>query len=443
LYLAQVIGKRFADATVVATTLVEPTHYALQARLGLVATPVANAPQPAFAPRFDAPNVRTDDLSAPAQPAAPWLCVSPAAIRVDRNAFLTAKISPPQVADPQPSPQNPTPAPAHDWVAFKAKMRAVLDQYAAYAAPGMEARTKALAQAIIDALGPFAVDRVAQWPRPHGNVASYALVEIPTGPGVWILGLPMPVSADVVSIDTDEIADWMSPTAPALALDAAARASVKAFLDGVLVGKTDAAEIARIKGVRDAAITGMQKFAAASRRVRDEIPFIGLPPATAPVPSGVAIGKLPPVASSDPIDVVLETVIDADASRTAASIDTAFDALEDVVNAGPTLEALASMRASPTSECVVPFLWSAQAKTQPALQPLSSGLFRPQAVGVILRKPASIDESTRFEAAHARLPALIDDLTSAMVLGPRRRLVLQASHGLKKPVTDEIERKPR
>ena len=59
---------------------------------------------------------------------------------------------------------------------------------------------------------------------------------------------------------------------------------------------------------------------------------------------------------------------------------------------------------------------------------------------MIANKPATKSESARFYEAEPTLPGLANDLSETMIFGPRRRLVVQAFHGLAKPDEDTVQR---
>jgi hypothetical protein len=133
--------------------------------------------------------------------------------------------------------------------------------------------------------------------------------------------------------------------------------------------------------------------------------------------------------------------------------------LEKVTNAADTLASLANMMPQPGAAADILMRWSCrdavEAKLTGKFKPASSD---PDIKTMILVKPAKKDETaalsptqlmkakrpkrankSRLADDHA-LTDLADNLTKTMVFGPRRRLVIQAFHGLAKPQDDIVER---
>jgi hypothetical protein len=452
LFLAQKIGQRFRAPVIEGVSSAQTdsvdTHYRISARLELAQDETKTSGRSVvFAPPVRLQDIVPTDLEVDANEPAPWWPIAPVAIRRDSGTSIEATIVPPDVEDPKPTQDNPHPNPAPEWTRFKQYVKDVVSRYPPFA-DGVEERSKALAKTVFDGLSKYAVDRLSDWKGEKSNdgLAATTVVKLEVGAEVWLYGLPMPAQPNEgsdkfkVTLDLGEIADWVSPANPKVALDATARAGIGALFARVISAESDKDTKQRLARINDAIITGVQRYVAAGRRAQDEIPFAGLTPVSKEVPGDPDLSHAPQLALDGPVDLVAQLGLGNDDNRTTAKVDAAFDKLEAVQNAGITLEALAEMREKPTLARSLPLLWSAQTSVLPELLGLADPQPTPEAIRVLVRKPATVAEGKAFAPAQASLPGIIDRITTGMVLGPRRRLILNAFHGVKKPVTAEIKR---
>jgi hypothetical protein len=198
----------------------------------------------------------------------------------------------------------------------------------------------------------------------------------------------------------------------------------------------------RLKVLKRAAIDAMRERTVEWRRSLDEGPVNNLMPLRSrDLPNPITVKALPDIAATDPVDLLATISLPAKGSRTEEDIEKAIAYLEDKTNTADTLEALAAMAKQPTEAADIAMRWSSKATVMPSLTTLSDGTaLDPKITTMIVRKPALYSETQTFNAANAMLPALAGELTQEMLFGPKRRLVIQAFHGLAKPADSVVEK---
>lgn len=419
LYLPQAIGLRFDLPKYIDVELAEtdgtPTHYELTAALPLRVGGAEDPPKPKappnFAPRpFDvAPEPA--DLTATADAMAKWGHISPEALG-DGSNTLKVTITPPNVgADPK-------------WMKFKDDLTNFLDALKGYSDAGPD-RVTQVADKLIEEIKKLAVD-FAKWPLkdPTGKFAKPVTLDLP-----WLLGLPATELEWVVVAPPAK--GWAWPGEPP-------REIVKAANRAVVGTLLDDAKNGELKPVAMDALFAYAlawwAYLIAARRYEDEPAVHGYAPLRAKAPEDTAADELPKaLATNGPVDVVVSVVLEAN-SKNQEAIETAFAALEGAPGTADTLEGLATLWQDTARGCNLRVRWSARESVETAL-----ALEEPDYVveTVVVRTPCLETESKVFADA---LRALVDRLSREMLLGPRRDLIIQAFHGLARPVTDTLPR---
>ena len=143
------------------------------------------------------------------------------------------------------------------------------------------------------------------------------------------------------------------------------------------------------------------------------------------------------------LDFIATVTLTEDAERNPAKVETAFVALQTEPGAADTLEDLAALWERPHRAALIRLRWSNATNIMAALQPLvevGGEPLQPRIGILVLLSPMPRSISQAFARAHADLPDLLDRLTAEMLFGPRRRLVIQALHGLAQPKDDNVKR---
>ncbi|WP_378944050.1 hypothetical protein [Mesorhizobium sp. ANAO-SY3R2] len=434
LYLNQLIGTRFAKPddqpipSVLSARL--PTHF----ELALTLTVKGDAPSPRTKPsdfelRPMTSSPRPGDLRIAAADMAMWGVIAPEPNAANRTLALT--LTPPDAPDPN------TGQPDSTWTAFRTEVVRFVAAVETYAALARPQRVKDIATSVTNQVRPYAVDRVANWPGPkNGGQAEPATLQLP-----WVLGLP---AEGFKGIGVGRPGGWIWPAEPLVdATNAAARAVVVKLLDDALAAAAGNADReARLAALRLAVLDAMRARAVAWRRFHDEQPLHMLRPLRrSDVPDKVTVAALPPIAVTDPFDLVATIRLPRKWTRTEADVEAAIAALEDEPNTADTLDALVALARQPEEAAEVAMRWSCRAVAQPSLESLSDGAALDLKITtIILNKPALLWETRKLAPANLLLPALVDELTEEMLFGPQRRLVIQAFHGLAKPAHDAVER---
>ncbi|MGO8377710.1 hypothetical protein ACC745_18635 [Rhizobium ruizarguesonis] len=436
LYLNQLIGPRFTkplDKPIPGTITAQfPTHFELALTLTIRGDAPPSSPGPAsFAPRPPTgPMVQPGDIHVAATDIEIWGEVAPLLDGAERKLLLT--LTPPDIKDPG-SP------PALEWVAFKKEAEKFVTDIEVYAALTRPQAMKDSAAIVASMVRPFAVDRVANWPGTvSGGKAQPMTLELP-----WMLGFP------AEGFDAIRFANpngWGWPTNPPVdATNAAARAIVTKLLDDAITaaaGAGNTTRVERLKVLKLAVIPAMRERTVEWRRSLDERPVNNLMPLRRrDLPNPITVMALPDIAATDPVDLLATIFLPAKPSRTEEDIEKAIAYLEDKTNTADTLEALMVLAKEPKEAADIAMRWSSKATVMPGLISLSDGTaLDPKITTMIVRKPALYSETQTFNTANAKLPALADELTQEMLFGPKRRLVIQAFHGLAKPADSLVEK---
>ncbi|UVC19345.1 hypothetical protein [Mesorhizobium onobrychidis] len=449
LYLTQLIGARFVNPELERALTLRPdapvpptayTHYA--ARLNL---PVKGEPTNAkgeitkpvwenFAPAALQPMLTPADLHLLPADTAQWGVIAPEPNVNGAAGTLVLTVTPPQgVADPVPPPPAPPPAP--EWTAFRNHIQAFVDAMHDYVNGSGSERFKQIAKELADAVRPYAVDRVANWPGPKSG--TFALPK--TLNVRWIAGLP---AEDFTGISVAAPVSWFwLPNPDAGATGGAARTAINTVLDTAIAAAAgNTGRVDALKVLKAAVLEAMRARTISRRRSVDEGPKHNLLPIRSDeVPAGINLGELRKLPSNSPVDFLAMIHLKADAGRTVDQIKAVFTALENIPNAADTLAGLAAMMTQPSAAADIAMRWSCGAAAEPELNKLqpASG---PEITTMILVKPATRSETAALGKAHQDLPPLADSLTRTMVFGPRRHLVIQAFHGLAEPQDDIVQR---
>lgn len=211
----------------------------------------------------------------------------------------------------------------------------------------------------------------------------------------------------------------------------------------------DAPRAARLNALRAAVNRETMRYwrmlmtvAIAARRREDEAPVRGLPPIRSDVPQGLNQTAFP-APRPRLLDFIATVTLTEDAERNPAKVETAFVALQTEPGAADTLEDLAALWERPHRAALIRLRWSNATNIMAALQPLvevGGEPLQPRIGILVLLSPMPRSISQAFARAHADLPDLLDRLTAEMLFGPRRRLVIQALHGLAQPKDDNVKR---
>jgi hypothetical protein len=328
---------------------------------------------------------------------------------------LVLTLMPPNVPDPNMPP-------AQAWTEFKNE----IDDFLKALKYDSPERAASIAKLVTDAVLPYAVDRVSNWPGPKDDVKKIALpkaIDVP-----WLLGFPA-TGFKYISIADPKGWVWGSDP-PQEGTDGAARSIIAKLL-------TDNGLSSLSAIVCDA----MRARAIAQRRHQDTAPKHNLSPMQSDrIPNGIDLEKLPKLSPENPIDLLAIVKLPAYGQRTAATIEAAFTALEAIPNTGDTLVDLATLLRTPMVAANIAMRWSAKDVVVNELKRLSDKSLELNIALMVASMPATRDESAKFLDAHAKLPGLADELSEAMLFGPRRRLLIQAFHGLAAPDEDIVQR---
>lgn len=433
LYAVEAVGTRFQVPEAAAIELAAPTHYQLRSSLQIEGPAVAQ-PAAQFSPRLDAFPLPSHYLL-PATDVGLWQAWAgilpwPGAGSSPAGSTLGLTLTPPALPDPPAFPPMP---PHQAWADFRQQLADYIVRLQAYAVGGMPADVAGAATAVANALAPYAVDRVANWPGPKaGNTAQPASFTLP-----WVLGLP--VNAPGLTLATQQ--HWHWPDGSMAAMNAAARTAA-AQVFAALIANAGAAAQPPLRQAAGAVLVAMRQFVIDERRRLDDIPYAGIEPVTEALPPDANLANWP---VSDAHDALAVLPLAA-AARSVADVDAAFDAIEAVPGAGPTLAALAAMRRVPEGATELPLRWSARTAIEPALQLLASAgggaAADYQAVALVVRAPLLGAEIAALGAVDLALPARAEAITRRMLFGPRRKLVLQAMQGQKPPLESEVGSTP-
>ncbi|MDH4458040.1 MAG: hypothetical protein QE272_04990 [Nevskia sp.] len=432
LYLAQAVGTRFEQAKFFSLNRL-PTHYELTVDLELRPGDAVPPPQPQQQPIFAGAAHNSvpapDGLHVPMALMAGWGRIAPS----PRGGKLNVVITPPTALDPPalPFPVTALPPPDQSWSAFRATLEQYVEALRTYAAGSVPERVTVAAAAIAAEVARYAVDRVADWPGPRSTDGKTALAVTRAVP--WLLGLP--ATTPEVAVQAPAAWEWPSDPGRDAAL-ADSRTLIAAELQ-----QSNASPV-----LSDAVDQALHAYAAAwmvyriaIRRHLDEVPWRGLASLRDEAPTPVTTAHL--TADADgPVDFVATVELPNDDRRSKAAIENAFSVLEATAQTAETLEGLLLLWFAPTQRIQLPLRWSGWAAIEPVLTPLSRDRLNALSIStVILRKPMLQAETTGMVNAHAGLPALLDTMTRAMLFGRGGKLVIQAFHGLAKPVEGDIE----
>ncbi|MEH6435861.1 hypothetical protein [Massilia sp. DD77] len=438
LYLVETLGTRYTVDPTLEIVQAGDTHFELTARLS-VAGQSSAPPPPVFSPRLAGPPdpARYRLASTDAALWQAWIGIVPwpGAAGTLASATIGLILSPPAVADPPqlppPLPQLPTP---QAWLDFEAGLRDFIARLRTYADAGLPATLQAIATTVADALAPFAVHQVADWPEPAaGGLAQPARLIVP-----WVLGLPL----DGPGVALEPAQQWRWPAGDMGIMDAAARGAAAQLFAAFANNAGGPPATIALGDTADAVLEAMRQFVIDERRHRDELPFAGIEAVSEPLPPASDLAQWP---ASDAHDALAVLSMPA-GPRAAADVDSAFDALETVVGAAPTLAALARMRRDPSAAIELPMWWSARAAVAPVLDILAQvgGGMQPAVQGLAMRVRAPFEaaEIAALGAVHADLPALAGDISRRMLFGAKRKLLIQALQGQEKPLEYEVRSMP-
>lgn len=435
LYLNQLIGARFGkpDNAAIPSTLTvrSPTHFELALTLTVKgdAPPPDPKPKPAsLAPAPIDPLPQPGDLHVAAADIAVWGEIAP--LRDKRRLALT--VTPPDVADPPMGGPHPL------WTQFKIEVQTFVADIETYSALAGPKAVKDAAVTIAAEVKKFAVDRVTLW-KAAGGTESGGKAQPKTLDLPWVLGLP---AEGFAPISVSDPKGWEWPTdPPEHTTNAAARATVAKLLDdAIAAAAADPSRINRLQVLKRVVIDAMRMRTVARRRFADEQPIHNLMPQRRLV-MGVNASALPDIALTDPVDLLAAVALPAKAGRTETDVEAVIAALEGTENTADTLQTLAALAKQPKQAAEIAVRWSKQATVIAKLNDLSdSKALDPKITTIIVRKPAMISETRKFEPASTELAALADELTEEMLFGQKRRLKIQAFHGLAKPVDSVVER---
>ncbi len=430
LYLAQAIGSRFEPARFAGLKRLPaagtPTHYELSADLSLrpgdAQAPPAPQHEPVFALADQSVVPAPQNLVVPPDRMAAWGRIAPN----PAQGTLRLVITPPSVADPvDPFGIHPL------WIAFRQDIAEYLQTLQTYIHGAGGQRVKDAASAIANEVARFAVDRVALWPGPRSGNNKTALADTKDVP--WVLGLP-----SAAPIIAEAPGKWAWPTAPG---QEAGRALFRAQVDAALE-VSDPDKLLR-KPVEQALLAysaAWMSHGIASRRHADDVPWQGLAALRQKAPADLKTTRWA-VDPAGPFDFIATLSLPQDSGRTQEAIEAAFEALKASANTAETLESLLSLWFNPKGAIEVHLRGAGMPAIEPVLKQLNAGQpIAPQVSTVILRMPALASETAGLAGAHEKLPDQMDAMSVEMLLGPGRRLLIQAFHGLAQPQEDHVER---
>lgn len=436
LYLAQAVGPRFDEPRIAGLQRLPaagtpPTHYELSVDLSLRAGDAQAPPPPQEQPVFALPSgvdmPAPQELRVPPDLMADWGRIAPS----PSQGMLSLVITPPNVQDPTvplPFPPGQLPGPPHPlWTAFKTAIGQYLQILQTYAnGPGPQ-RVKETAAAIANEVAHYAVDRVAHWPGPHSPDGKTALAATPAVP--WLLGLPI----QVPEVTAQAPAAWIWPPQPGRD---AGRANFRTQIATAL--QPSPTLQAAVEQALLAYAAAWLAHGIASRRHTDDMPWNGLAPLRRAAPDGLMATDWT-VKPAGPFDYVASLTLPPAPGREKAAVEVAFEALEGEAHTAETLEGLLLLWFDPARSIQLQLRGFGLPAVRPVLTQLAGGTpIAPSISAVILRFPALTTETA---GAPGQLPALLDTMTEEMLFGPgKKRLLIQAFHGLAKPQEDHVER---